>query len=196
MEPSPTTTRYAVRDRSGVLWGTHVRRQTAAGKRMWWEDHEGRKGLLLPVTEMPLYAIERLERSMVVVCEGEASAEALIALDWPAVATVCGAGHTPSPKVLSDLAARGVWLWPDQDAEGIRHMERIAALIERDVAWLRWVVPPLDGRPKGWDAADAAREPDGAELVRRLIDGAALPEMVEATRLDHLRAALGGVFSR
>ncbi len=73
------TTRYEIRDAAGDLVAVHCRVDNRDGKQMWWEQPDGTKGLGgLPLADLPLYGIERLDgRSIVVVCEGEKAAAAL-----------------------------------------------------------------------------------------------------------------------
>jgi DNA-binding transcriptional ArsR family regulator len=161
-------TRYEIRDRDGTLVATHVRVDTPSGKRMWWE-RGGRKGLggIRP-TDLPLYGIHQLgDAHEVIVVEGEKAAAALLALGYPTVGTVCGASATPSEDVLRPLAERTVFLWPDNDEPGRRHMQRIAerlhALGCQDLRWVEW-----DEAPESGDAADAVAR-GGRALVDQLL---------------------------
>jgi hypothetical protein len=90
----------------------------------------------------------------IVLTEGERAADAVAAAGYAAVGTVCGAGSTPGRSVLELFRGRVVTLWPDADAPGRRHMDRMAYGLEPLVAGLRLVYPPR-GVPLGRDAADA-----------------------------------------
>jgi hypothetical protein len=130
-----TTTRYELRDVHGVHVATHVRRDLGDGspKKMHWELPDGTPKLNgLKVSQLPLYGSEKLAQHTsiagfvpgdihVVVCEGEKSAGALWKLGIVAVATVCGGGVTPDPKVFVPLLPFNIVLWPDHDAAGQRH---------------------------------------------------------------------------
>jgi hypothetical protein len=161
-------TRYEIRDRDGTLVAVHVRIDTPNGKRMWWE-RDGRKGLAgLRPTDLPLYGVHRLgDAREVIVVEGEKAADALLALGLPAVGTVCGASTTPSDDALRPLVDRVVFLWPDNDEPGRRHMQRIAerlhALGCQDLRWVEW-----DEAPESGDAADAVPR-GGRALVDQLL---------------------------
>jgi hypothetical protein len=148
------TTRYEIRDAAGELIAFHCRQDTLAGKRMWWEQPDGTRGLGgQALADLPLYGIERLDdRSTVVVCEGEKAAQALV--DWgiPAVGTVTGAAATPGRAALADLTGRYVVLWADADEVGRAHMDRIEAALDGiavDVRRISWPDAPEHG-----DAAD------------------------------------------
>jgi DNA-binding transcriptional ArsR family regulator len=161
-------TRYEVRDPDGTTVAVHVRIDTPDGKKMWWE-RAGRKGLggLRP-TDLPLYGIHRLgDAQEVIVVEGEKATDALLALGLPAVGTVCGASATPSEDALRPLVGRTVFLWPDNDEPGRRHMQRIAerlcALGCQDLRWVEW-----DEAPESGDAADAVAR-GGRALVDHLL---------------------------
>jgi len=105
-----------------------------------------------PVADLPLYGVHRAERRSVIVCEGERAAQALIDAGMTAVGTVTGAS-APSPKALSDLAGKVVFLWPDADDVGRSHMAKIGANLEAIAASVQWIEPPPDA-PKGWDAEE------------------------------------------
>jgi len=172
--PPVRETRYAVRDLDGTLIAIHIRRDKPDGsKELFWQLPDGRWGLNgKRVEELPLYCMHRLgDAADVIVCEGEKAADALVRLGLPAVGTVCGASVTPNDAVLRPLASRTVYLWPDNDDAGMRHMQRIAerltALGCGDVRWVDW-----PGAPEKGDAADFVARGGTAEDVRRLLDAA------------------------
>lgn len=160
------TARYLIRDASGTLVAIHCRQDGRDGKRMWWEQPDGRSGLGgLSIADLPLYGIDRLTGSpTVILVEGEKAADALRSIGVQAVGTVTGASGTPGAIPLAELTGRSVSLWADNDAVGRSHMQRIAAVLERiGVGSLQWIEPPTDV-PSGWDAADTDPETI-AELV-------------------------------
>jgi len=165
-------TRYELRDRTGVLHAVHVRVDGPSGKRMWWERPDGGSGLGMPLADVPLYGIHRLESSWCVAAEGEKATQALIDAGIPAVGTATGAAACPSRSVLGELGGVRVLPWPDHDDAGREHMRRVALGLIGVAASVRPIEPPAD-RPKGWDAAaDALSEPGGRELAQALIDAA------------------------
>lgn len=149
-------TRYQIRDASGALIATHVRRDGPDGKKFHWE--RGGKPELsgLPVRSLPMYGSELVAvmpaDELVIVTEGEKACEAVRSRGLHAVATVCGAASCPDRRVLEVLACRDVVLWPDSDEPGASHMRKVAARlndIARSVRVYEWA-----GAPKGGDAAD------------------------------------------
>jgi hypothetical protein len=151
------TTRYKIRDSSGVLVAVHVREDRPGGKRFWWERPDGARGLGgVRTADLPLYGAERLAAAPgapVILVEGEKAATALRRRGYLAVGTVTGAPGTPADDVLRVLLGRPVGLWPDADEPGRLHMQRIAASLRRlghdDVRLIEW-----PGAPAGGDAAD------------------------------------------
>jgi predicted RNA-binding Zn-ribbon protein involved in translation (DUF1610 family) len=158
----PRETRYAVRDESGALVATHVRHDLADGtKRVWWERPDGRKGLGgMPLASLPLYGVEAIDgAASVVVTEGEKARDALARRGVPVVGTVTGAESAPGNGPLAPLLrVPTVYLWPDNDEPGRKHMRKVAGLLARlghpDLRVIAWPEAP----PKG-DAADFGGDP-------------------------------------
>lgn len=174
---------YRVRDISGEVIAEHVRVVLPGGKKnMYWQSPgcDPRDGLMgLGTPDLPLYGTERLPRvaigDVVVVTEGEKSAEALWSLGIHAVATVTGASSTPGEDALSVLLPFDVVLWPDFDEAGDRHMTRVAASLLRldgRARRLTW------GHEKGDDAADFVAR-GGTRVTADLLVQAATPWVVE-----------------
>jgi len=165
-------TRYRIHDASGVLVAVHCRQDRQDGKRMWWEQPDGTRGLGgLSVTDLPLYGIERLNGSpIVILVEGEKAAEALLTIGVQAVGTVTGASATPGAIPLAELTGRHAFLWPDNDDVGRSHMERVAAGlagIAAAVSIIDWPDAPEHG-----DAADSLAAGGTREDVNTLVDRA------------------------
>lgn len=138
----------------------HKRLDLPGGKRIWWERN-GQKSLAgWPSHDLPLYEAvvsgPRKPGMAALIVEGEKAADAIAAAanqaGYVTFATVCGASVTPSDDVLREIAAMGVTLWPDNDAPGLQHMDRIAARLVALDAWPFWLVWP--GAPPKGDAAD------------------------------------------
>jgi hypothetical protein len=167
-------TRYEIRDPDGRLVAVHVREDGPGGKSFRWEGPDGRRGLDgLRVTELPLYAVERLGASdRVILVEGEKAANALLRLGFPVVGTVTGASAVPCDASLEPLLGRVAFLWPDADPPGLAHMQKIAhrlhALGHPDIRWVTW-----QGAPPGGDAADLVASGATREDVERLLERAA-----------------------
>lgn len=154
---------------TGEQSSVHVREDRPDGKHVWWEP----KGVR--TADLALYRSNMLARHPqrpAVVCEGEPAADALAtmenALGVVAVGTVTGASGTPSDTALNPLVDRTVYLWPDNDDPGAKHMlriaQRIVALGCSDARIVCW----MDAPDKG-DVADAVRA--GVD-VRALLDHA------------------------
>lgn len=148
---------YPIVNESGVLVATHHRIDftNADGtreKKVWWEPRGVR------TAELPLYRLRDLLAASpeppVVLVEGEKACDALTAVGVLSVGTVTGAKSIPCDESLRPLAARTtVLVWPDNDADGRGHMERVAARLlalgATDVRWVDWRDAPQKG-----DAAD------------------------------------------
>lgn len=151
-------TSYEIRDASGRLVAYHVRRDTADGKKVWWEQPDGSTGLNgTRLEELPLYGADLVSDAgadeLIVVCEGEKARDALEQVKIPAVGTVTGAAGTPGPEALEVLRNRRVCLWPDNDDPGRAHMERIGHLLQGVAAEVR-IFTGHDAEEEGTDAAD------------------------------------------
>lgn len=149
--------RYEACDPDGALAGVKVRREYADGSKAFlWQQPDGTSGLNgRSSVDMPLYGIEQLQRSKYgVITEGEKARDALASLGIPTVGTMTGAKSLPSDAVLATIAhIPTLVLWPDNDADGAQHMQRIGArLAGLGAAGVRVVDWP-DAPPKG-DAAD------------------------------------------
>lgn len=157
--PARGVTRHMICDAEGNALAVHARIDKPDGKDIWWERPDGAKGLppLLKPDRL-LYGLELLDQrpgDYVVLAEGEKATDALRAVKGLVVlGTVGGAAVTPNIAVLEHLRGRRVYLWPDNDAEGRRHMDRIALILRElgcEVLMIAW-----DGAPAKGDAADCS----------------------------------------
>ncbi len=184
--PAPArTTRYAIRDPAGALVAVHVREdRPGQRKQIRWERPDGTPDLGgRKVETLPLYGVDALPADTtvpVVLVEGEKARDALHARRIPAVGTVTGAGTTPSDAVLRALLGRPVRLWPDADAPGRAHMQRIATALRRlghtDVRIVDWPEAPEKG-----DAHDFLDQGGTLEALTALLGAAALVGAEEGT---------------
>jgi hypothetical protein len=165
---------------------THVREDLPNGeKKIRWEGLNG-----TPLAALPLYASERLpgEPATVYVVEGEKACEALLERGLHAVGTY-GADVIPHAAAIDALFRHNVVLWPDNDAPGTEHMQKVAAVFSSVGQPVRWVSWP-DAPPKG-DAADFTGSE--AEIVAMTVDlppfkdETALAVPTTGTRLDVVR---------
>src|ERR1700687_2304901 len=154
---APRETVYLVRDAAGRPSAEHVRQDLAGGgKRFFWR-RDGRPGLRgMRSSELPLYGAERAAgwdpARPVFVAEGEKAAACLNGIGAQAVGTVTGANGTPGAGPLAALRGHEAVLWPDADAAGARHMERIAAALDGVASTVRIFSP--EGLPAGGDAVE------------------------------------------
>lgn len=175
-----SATVHGLRDASGVLIALHERQDHPDGSKTFvWRQPDGSPGLGgIPIRDLPLYGIERLDgmATTVVLVEGERCAEALWGVGIAAVGTVTGAATTPGPGTLAELGGRRVILWPDADPVGRTHMAAIAELLASVASAVSLVEPP-EGVPPGWDAADAIAQ---GHDVGALLAGPPTPTLVDA----------------
>jgi len=133
----------------------------------------------------------------VVGCEGEGAADALARMLPPymyVVAFVCGAGSTPAPSILAELARLHFIYWPDNDLSG-----QSQALGRRIGAWLleacgraRYFPPPPECPNDRDDAADYERNGgvQGEVLAEELRTAPSMyGELQAAWQLEHAAAA-------
>lgn len=158
---------WNIRDAAGIVQATHERVDEPDGhKRFIWRQPDGSIGLGgRSVTDLPLYNSERLPDSeLVVLCEGEKAADAAFHAGYAAAGTVTGSSSAPGVAALSVLLGHPVVLWPDADAVGLAHMERIGLrLHEIGISDLRMV--PANGHAPGTDAADLSETEIVAEVA-------------------------------
>jgi energy-coupling factor transporter ATP-binding protein EcfA2 len=159
---------YAIKDAQGKRIAEHVRVDRAEGKVVFWRPKLSEIGLR--VVDLPLYGIELLAgkpSEPVVLTEGEKAADAAKRAGLLALGTVTGAATAPSEAVLSVLAGRKVYLWPDNDDDGREHMARIARTLAK--LEIRHALVTWPDAPKKGDAADFFGSGHGLEEFWSLI---------------------------
>jgi putative DNA primase/helicase len=148
----------AIRNHLGEIQAYHVRVDYANGeKECRWQHSDGTYGLKKrKVTTLPLYGSELTPECKpgtgVVLVEGEPAKDALEAAGIRALATVTGAANMPDREVLDVLKDMDVCLWPDNDAEGRAHMDRVAQNLQGIAQEIRWFI--WEDAPEKADAAD------------------------------------------
>ncbi|HML59363.1 MAG TPA: hypothetical protein PKD41_00600 [Solidesulfovibrio sp.] len=110
----------------------------------------------------PLYGLDRLAASatndMVLVCEGEKTADAAQRLLTDAVAVTWPGGSKAVRKAdFRPLAGRTVFIWPDADRCGFEAAMEVARILEKIGTPTNIVLPPEEVNA-GWDLADAEAE--------------------------------------
>src|SRR5207244_4519721 len=89
---------------------------------------------------------------------GERAALALSEIaEVPAVGTYGTTWTGPSDAALEVCRGKVVYLWPDNDDVGRRHMQQLGARLVT-VAKAVHVVDPPQGAEPGWDIADAGED--------------------------------------
>lgn len=170
------TTSYEIKARDGTLVAIHKRIDLADGsKRFHWLCPDGSPSQgTIKTANLPLYGIHELNelnaKGFVVVTEGEKARDALARIGVPAVGTVCGAATIPCDECLRDLLGNEiVYLWPDNDDAGRRHMERIAqrllTLGHKDVRIISW-----SEAPEHSDAADFVAKYQDPKAARAAVN--------------------------
>ena len=115
---------------TGEVVAYHVRVDLdEGGKRIWWEDTEGNKGLPegIKVADLGLYRMDEVKGAdEIVLVEGATCADALKEKSVSGVGTICGASVRPSDDALRPLVQSDrIVLWPDNDDPGRMHMTAI-----------------------------------------------------------------------
>ncbi len=141
-----------------------------------WRDEKGLRWRWKAVPEpRPLYGLDRLNArpdALVIVCEGEKSADAAgrIFPDYVAV-TSSGGAKAATNSDWTPLVGRQVLIWPDCDKTGRDYAHEVAPKLTRQGCAVRIIdaealarIDPVSGEatreaPHGWDCADAIDEP-------------------------------------
>ncbi len=122
-----------------------------------------------PGKPWPIYNRARVrDADEVIVVEGEKCVHALHEIGMVATTSPCGAGKA-SYADWSPLAAKTVYLWPDNDKGGMAHMRDVVRLLtELDPPpEVRWIDPSgLSLRPKA-DVADFLADLDGCDIEEK-----------------------------
>jgi len=161
--PQRVATRcWSITDLDGQIIAKHHRIDFSDGtKKMWWEAN-GKTGLNGHKAEdLPLYGMSWVYENghgprPIIITEGEKAADALYQAGYLGLGTATGASNCPNPEQLMfliNLPNDGIYLWPDNDAPGYQHMERVAGTLAY-LGITPMIIPPWPGAPKGADAAD------------------------------------------
>lgn len=168
-------TLYRVLDGDEVV-AVHKREDYADGsKRMGWYHPDGVTSGLpegLKLANLPLWQSWQItpdDKRAVVVCEGEKDADAVRGIGVQAVGTY-GADCIPTVASITWARGRQVFLWPDNDPAGRRHMDRVAQAIA-DAGGVPFIMPWADAPEKG-GAADFVAAGGTRETFREVASGA------------------------
>lgn len=130
-----------------------------------------------PAEPRPLYNKPGIAASdVVIVVEGEKSAQALIDQGHCATTAMFGANAPVEKTDWSPLFGKVVEIWPDNDEPGLAYANAVAqAALDADARAVLIYQPP-EGKPQGWDVADALLETDPPfDLEGFLIGGETVP---------------------
>ena len=152
----PYTGKWDYRDAQGALIACIYRYDTPKGKEFRPLDVKARKRRV--PDPRPLYNQPGMATaSCVVLVEGEKCADALIGRQICATTAMNGANAPVDKTDWSPLIGKQVVVWPDNDVPGQAYADRITEHLERLGVAVSLVAVP-DGKPEGWDAADAISE--------------------------------------
>lgn len=157
-----------------------------------WLDEDGSlvwrwKGFSKP---RPVYGLDRLEANpgkKVLIVEGEKACDAIVPLFAETVVISWPGGSSGFRSVdWTPLADRSVLIWPDNDKPGIEAANGIADILSNSCSRVR-VMPVPEGKPKGWDAADAVAEGVNiasliASQLQKPVEPEPEPDLVEADK--------------
>ena len=112
---------------------------------------------------IPLYGVEELPEDLetVTIVESTGPADVLRKRGHPAVGTLTGAFVAPSVSALQLLMrAKTIFLWPDNDKVGARHMNLVANRLHKmgheDIRVVLWKEGPRKGDAADFDGDDDA----------------------------------------
>ena len=191
---TPKTTIYKIKDAAGNVVAEHIRRDQADGSKSFTWRRDGATGLQgLRTEDLPLYglgdALAAPRGSRRVVTEGEKARDALKQAGVLTVGTITGAAGCPATKVLTQaLSGLDCYLWPDNDAPGRSHVQRVAArMVEAGLPAPKVIAWPE--APKGGDAFDYFEGHTDAD-VSALVEAATThkPSNPTTPPLDDIRA--------
>jgi uncharacterized protein (DUF927 family) len=183
--------RYVTADGATAFYA--LRWNEAGGKKQFrplsWRQGDGWTFIAWP-DHRPLYRLDKIAshpRSPVVICEGEKSADAAVAIfPQSIVATSSGGAGAAAKTDWTPLAGRRVLIWPDNDAAGQKYAEQVAHILAPLDCAVSIIdakaLAALDPRHGGarepvekWDAADAAAEWSDLAALRKAAVNLARP---------------------
>jgi DNA polymerase III delta prime subunit len=202
---------YRRADGVPVMW--RIRARLASGSK--WIRPMYRRGMIYEVGEpdygpgatKPVYRLRELAAAdpsaPVWWTEGEGCADAIARLEL--VATTAGSASSDERADMEPLRGRHVIVWPDRDAAGIAHGERVAARLRAMGCRVEVVDIDALGLPSGGDAVDwlrahpdataddllglARRAPVEAVASARVTAPASVPLRLEVLRDDEVTIA-------
>ncbi|CAK0762129.1 hypothetical protein CCP4SC76_3650007 [Gammaproteobacteria bacterium] len=154
----PHSAYWEYRDAKGKLLAIVYRYDLPGGKKEFrpWDAKRRKPSAPNP---RPLYNQQGMAKAtQVILVEGEKCAQALIDAGFHATTAMHGANAPVGKTNWSPLSGKQVLIWPDRDKAGWAYAENAAqAALAAGAASCDILTPP-DGKPEGWDAADALAE--------------------------------------
>jgi putative DNA primase/helicase len=152
------TAKWDYQDAGGNLIAV-VYRYDPPGRRKEFRPWDAKRRKMAPPDPRPLYNQPGIAKSdQVVLVEGEKCAQALIDAGHCATTAMHGANAPVDKTDWSPLAGKAVIIWPDKDKPGWTYAENAAQAILAAKATSCVILYPPEGKPDGWDCADALAE--------------------------------------
>jgi putative DNA primase/helicase len=159
---APPNGRWHYKDENSNIIATVYRHPVGEDDKTYrpWDAKRGKAAM--PEVR-PLYNLPALKgATMVILVEGEKSAQALIDLGYVATTAMGGANTKDDKTDWTPLQGKEVILWPDADQAGQIWLQHVGRTLHGIASQCRTVAPP-EGVPEGWDAADAKE--DGTNIA-------------------------------
>ncbi len=107
----------------------------------------------------PLYNLDGIiKANRILFVEGEKCAQALIDKGIPATTCMGGANTLTNKTNFKPLEGKHIIIWPDNDDAGLTYAQNITNACKDVGAIVLGTLKPPEGKPKGWDVADAINE--------------------------------------
>ena len=153
------TIQYIYKDRNNEVLCTVVRKEFKGGDKTFYP--------VLPSGEKkfpqvrPLYNQDNIDKcdfdTNILLVEGEKCVDSLREVGITATTAMAGSNAPVSKTDWSPLEGRSVIIWPDNDESGLKYGTAAASHLVTICKSVR-VLQPVNGKPKGWDSADALAE--------------------------------------
>ena len=157
-ELGPATAKWDYLDSEGKLLAV-VYRYDPPGGRKEFRPWDAKRRRMAPPEPRPLFNQPgMLHSDVVVLVEGEKSAQALIECGVCATTAMHGANAPVDKTDWTPLAGKAVLIWPDKDKTGWEYVDRASQAILKAGARTCHILYPPEDCPEGWDAADARDE--------------------------------------
>ncbi|RYD31845.1 MAG: hypothetical protein EOP85_22335, partial [Verrucomicrobiaceae bacterium] len=188
------STQWVYKTDDGRIASIVARFDTKDGKLVlpfsWCRDGDGNHEWRWKAPPAPrmIYGLP-LPPGAVVLVEGEKCAEAVMAAGLSATTWQGGAGAVKFAD-FSPLEGKDIFIWPDNDAPGVRAKDAVVRLLSNIASRIRVIQIPAD-KPDGWDAADAT-----VEEIKTLVDMAEVVlDHTESEPINAYESNAGGIGS-